>query len=104
MKQTVTFYIFECAFANLDMVNQFSRDGLRALFNWFEDYDTDLASCDQPETELDVISICCEFTEYEDLAEFQDNYGTEDYPDIKSIQNHTTVIEVNDESFIIANF
>ena len=113
MKQSITFYDFERAFSDMGRQDQFTYEGKRALFEWFEDYDSDLASCGQPETELYVIALCCEFTEYENLAEFQDNYGAEDYPDIESIQEYTTVIFADhytptkcdhEFSFIIADF
>jgi len=66
---------------------KFSYDGLRALFSYLEDLDE---QCDT-ETELDVIAICCDFTEYEDLEEIQGNYN--DIESIENLQDHTTVIE-----------
>ncbi len=87
MKQTVSEYDFTEAFRTCRPDN-FSYAGLKALFEHFEQYEDDC----QTEIELDVIAICCEFTEYKNLAEFQDNYGKEDYPDIESVQDYTTVI------------
>jgi len=50
---------------------------------------------------LDVIAICCEFTEYADLAEVQ-----ESYPDIESmddLRDNTIVIEF-DSGIIIQDY
>ncbi len=53
--------------------------------------------------ELDVISLCCDFTEYKNLKEFQEGYGAEDYESIEDIEDSTAVIMIDDESFIIEN-
>ena len=59
MKQTITFSDFEAAFQDMGRRDNFSFAGLRVLFDWFEMLDDDC----QTETELDVIAICCEFSE-----------------------------------------
>ena len=100
MKQTINLYQFRDAFRDYNRQDNFSYEGLESLFNWFEELDSD---CDT-ETELDVIAICCEFTEYENLEEFQDNYSAEDYPDLYSVSNSTTLMPVNNDRFIIQNF
>ena len=53
--------------------------------------------------EFDVIALCCEFAEYNNLEEFQADYS-EDYETIEDIQNATTVIMIDDDSFIIQQF
>ena len=55
------------------------------------------------EIELDVIALCCEYAEYDSLAEFREDYG-EDYNTMQDIEYHTTVIMIDDESFIIQQF
>ena len=100
MKQTISFTQFLAAFNAVNRTEQFTYAGLRALYDWLEQMDEDCGT----ETELDVISLCCEFSEYEDLKEFHRNYDEEDYPDIDTIRDHTQVIEIDDESFIIQDF
>ncbi|MHA1146457.1 MAG: hypothetical protein ACTSRW_17095 [Candidatus Helarchaeota archaeon] len=99
MKTTVSLYDFRDAFASHDRDN-FSYEGLEALYNWIKDVNE---SCGT-ETELDVIGLCCEFTEYENLAEFQQDYNKEDYETIDDIRYATTVIMIDDERFIVQNF
>jgi len=57
--------------------------------------------------ELDVIGICCDFTEYDSIEEFKNDYSYtigEDIDDIEDIRDYTTVIPIDDKSFIIQNF
>jgi hypothetical protein len=46
----------------------------------------------------------CEYSEYENLKEFQNDYGDE-YESLDDIENDTTLIKIEDEEgFIIQNF
>ena len=100
MKQTVNFNDFTDAFKGHGRENQFTYDGLRALFDYLEGLEE--SGCD--EIELNVIALCCEYTEYENLAEFQNDYNITDYETIEDVENETTVIRVDDERFIIQSF
>ena len=71
MKQSINMYQFERAFNNMDRGEQFSYDGLKALYEYLVEYEEDTGT----EVELEVIDICCEYEEYDDLKEFQANYG-----------------------------
>jgi hypothetical protein len=98
MKQTINEYDFRRAFEQL-RPDQFSYQGLGALFDYFEELEDGIGE----EIELDVIGICCEYTEYEELSEFQEEYGKE-YKTIEDIEDRTTVIPVFGDSFIIQQF
>ena len=89
MKQTVSKSDFRDAFEAIRPKN-FTYDGLEALFNYLEEIDRE----SQAEMEFDVIAICCEFMEYKNLAEYNENYS--DYPaeSIADIEKHTTVISI----------
>ena len=39
MKQTINFSQFHDAFRNMDRLDNFSYQGLRVLYDWFDDYD-----------------------------------------------------------------
>lgn len=58
MKTTVDFNDFRHAF-NAIRPNNFSREGLEQLFDYFESYEQDTGE----EIELDVIAICCDYVE-----------------------------------------
>ena len=98
MKQTINQYDFTEAFRKIRPDN-FSYEGLIALYDYLESLESDIGE----EFELDVIAFCCEYSEYKNLKEFQDNYGDE-YETIEDVENETTVILIDDESFIIQNF
>jgi len=96
MEQTLTFSQFDAAFHNMGRGDQFTYAGKRALFDYLEEIG--------PDMELDVIALCCEFAEYADLEEFQQDHGEEDYPDIAAIREATTVFMVSADSFIVQQF
>jgi hypothetical protein len=82
MKQTVTEYDFVNAFDQYNRSENFSRQGRHALFEWLSELEEDMGE----EIELDVIGICCAFTEYESIGEFNEAYGTE-YEDWDEVSN-----------------
>ena len=99
MKTSVSVYQFRDAFQKMDRYNHFSYEGYEALFDWLEDLDEDTGQ----ETELDVIALCCDFSEYEDLEELQNNYR--DIESMEDLKDHTTVIPIdNTDRLIIQNF
>ena len=53
--------------------------------------------------ELDVIELCCDFTEYDNLEEFNKYYNRE-YENIDDIVDDTILIRVDNTKFIIQNF
>ena len=99
MIRTINEYDFIDAFKKMGREDNFSYDGLVALYEELEMVENDIGK----PIELDVITLCCEFAEYDNLEEFQADYGDE-YETIEDIQNATTVIMIDDDSFIIQQF
>jgi hypothetical protein len=99
MIQTITKSDFTTAFHKAGRGNNFTYEGLSALYDYLEQYEEDT----NEQIELDVIAICCDYNEYEDLAEFQEDYG-EDYQTIEQIEHATQVIMIDDNSFILQAF
>ena len=60
MKMTINFSDFCDAFFNSGRKDQFSYYGKKALFEYIESVEQDTGD----ETELDIVSLCCEFTEF----------------------------------------
>ena len=79
--------------------NNFTYDGLNALWSWFEEMEEAIGE----EYELDVIGICCEFTEYEDLDEINEVYSDHNFENIEQLTEYTPVI-ISKSSIIIADF
>lgn len=83
--------------------DNFSYEGLHALFDYFEDLSHDIG---QP-IEFDPIAICCDYTEYESFKQFQEVYGIENYSNdemINYIEDNSEVINVDNGNIIIRNF
>ena len=99
MIQTITKSDFTSAFHRMGRGNNFTYEGLSALYDYLEQYEEDTGE----QIELDAIALCCEYSEYESLEEFQEDYS-EDYESIEDIESDTTVIPIDDDGFIIQQF
>ena len=99
MKQSVNMYDFEREFKRFER-NNFSYDGLKALFGYLEEYEEGTGE----EIELDVIALCCEYMEYDSLNEYNRDYDTK-YSEIDAIQDDTTLIKIDGgDGFIIQQY
>ena len=69
MKQTVNVYQFRDAFRSIRPDN-FSYEGLATLWDYLDEYEQSTGE----ELELDVIAICCDFSEdrWETIAKYYD--------------------------------
>ena len=99
MKTNVNFGKFRRWFEQ-NRPNNFSRAGLLSLFDYLEQYEEDCGT----EIEFDPIALCCDYTEYENIEEFWQDYDKEDYPDTDAIMDFTVVIDCGQESFIMEAF
>jgi len=113
MKEQVSFCDFTDRFRSHDRQDQFSYEGKKALFDYLEEIEEE---CDI-EIELDVIALCCDYSEYDsavdcindrgydcDYKEAQDDDedGHEEYA-LSWLQDQTQVIE-HDKGIIIPDF
>lgn len=96
MKQTITRGDFHDAFEKMGRKDNFSYDGLDALFEYLEDY-----------MELDVIALCCDFFEYDTALEAAKESGYDGAEDndeaLEWLQSETIVIDF-ETGIIIQNF
>lgn len=103
-------YAFEREFANHGRDNQFSYEALGVLFDYFDEFD--------PDMELDVIAICCEYTE-DSIESIARSYSInmndadpedDDYEEqckeivLNYLNDHTSVIGETDSGIVYANF
>lgn len=99
MKQTVYKSTFMDAFQSVRPGN-FSYGGLEVLFDYFEELEESTGE----EIELDVIAICCEYSELTH-EEVRSNYNLDEDDDvIDYLESNTQVIEVDDNTVIIQDF
>lgn len=64
---------FVDSFRDMGRIDQFSYDGLQALYGYLEEYEADTGAA----LELDVVSLCCEYCEYPDALAAASEYGFE---------------------------
>ncbi len=105
IKQYVIFNQFLDAFNDKDRNDNFSYRGLKALYEWIEQFDDDCGT----DTELDVIALCCEFSElsYDEVASQYDIEFDIDSrnDDIESyLSERTSWMQVDSETLIIQDF
>lgn len=107
MKQTINSYSFIQAFKDAGRETQFSYGALNALFDYFEQYEQDTGE----QLELDVVSICCEYTEesFRDIANayFIDSDGdSEDLQDAvrEYLEDNTTIVSEDRGVFVYRQF
>ena len=97
MKQTIRENEFVHAILG-DDYNNMSYEGALALFEYIEEYEDQTGE----ETELDVVAIRCEWTEYENIEEVSKDYDIDNLDDLR---DNTSVIEVpNSDRLIIQEF
>ena len=98
MKQEIYFNDFCDAFRTMNLDNNFTYKGKKALFDYLEEYEESTGES----VNFDIIALCCEYTEYENLKELQANYT--DIESMEDLENNTTVIKIDDDAFIIQNY
>ena len=94
MKDTITENTFTDAMTQKGF--GFSYEGSKSLFEYLTQLEDDC----ETQLEFDPIAFRCEYDEYENLKEVQENY--QDIKSLDDLRNNTTVIEIpNSEKLII---
>lgn len=114
-------YQLEQLFRECGRENHFSYEGFDALYDYLDEYSDGVGE----DFKVDVIAICCDFTEYESWENLYNNYSysynnkSETFEELEEngglddfkewVQNRTTVIEVTNYKndivgIIIQNF
>lgn len=106
MKTSINKYDFRDAFKAAGRENNFSYDGLGVLFDYFEEYEESTGE----EIELDVVAICCEYSE-DYCSDIADNYNIDISDCIDEVttvetvmaylQDHTSVAGVTEDGTIV---
>jgi hypothetical protein len=95
MKISINKSEFRDEFARRGRKDQFSYEALGLLFDYFED-------C-EPDYELDVIAICCEFVEMSD-AEAREQYDIQQQTVDGMLVENTNYIGATDVGHVFAQF
>ena len=102
MKATVNKNDFRNAFKQANRENQFTSYALGKLFDYLEDYEEQTSE----EVELDVISLCCEYSEFESFEELQQNYNVpEDFEKAREyLEERTQLICFEEDCILIQSY
>ena len=102
IKEEVTLSYFMDRF-NEVRPNNFSYGGLETLYNYLWDLSEDIGE----DMELDVIAVCCDYTEYDNEEELIEDYShiiptyTDKSNCLDLLREYTTVLEIVDSPAII---
>jgi hypothetical protein len=105
MIQTVNFSEFDSAFRACNRSDQFSYQGLNALYDYLEETD--------PDYDLDVIALCCDYSEdtWQSIAqqyniEYDENENEDEGREavLTYLRENTSLIAELGRSFLYANF
>ena len=104
MQTTIDIYDFRKAFEYAGRENNFSYEGLGILFDYLEQYEVDTGEA----VELDVIALCCDFSEM-DEQEVRDTYNIDDDVEVDDFLNDNTMVcgeyeAENTKHFVFASF
>jgi hypothetical protein len=105
MIQQVTWFDFVDAFKKSDTYkDNFSYDGLKALYDYLEQLEEDTGK----PIEFDMVALCCDYTEYENIEAISLQYDAMADMDEKEarryLEDRTTVIDCDNGHIIIQNF
>lgn len=98
MKQTIDFNDFRQAFESYGRGDQFTYEGLQTLFEMLEEYEQDTGE----EIELDVIALCCDYSEYDSFEELTESYDCIETEE--DIADYTWYAKTETNGYIIQNF
>ena len=94
MKQTIDIYRFREAFQQMGRGKQFSYEAIGMIYEHYDEF---------PEMELDIIAICCEWSEYDwnELVNCYDHLSTMTKSEgLEWMQDNTVIFEVKDKDYI----
>jgi type I site-specific restriction endonuclease len=98
MIKTISREDFIRAFKDYNREDNFSLKGLNKLYDYIVELE---AECEQ-ETELDVIDLCCSYTE-DSIKNTLKNYS-DTIESIADLENKTLVVYKDDENILFRNF
>ena len=102
MVKEVNVYEFVDEFKKRDRMKGWTHEGLTALYNYLEELWEHGGAFGHRYT-LDVIALDCEFTQHDSFDDVNKLYDNK-FSSIDKLEEETTVIRVDNESIIIADF
>lgn len=103
--EDVSAYFFVKKLCEYDRANQFSLEACDAIIEYMDEID--------PDYELDIIEMCCTWTEYNDIDDLKQNFpdvleeSEEDDDDdfLENLKDRTIVLETHPRHhFVVENY
>lgn len=99
MKKVLTFCEFCDEFRGTQYENNFSYEGKEALYNYLTDLEEETGT----DYNCDIVSLCCDFTEFDDFEDLKAQYNN--IKTMEDLEDNTQVIYIPDTTrFIIQNY
>lgn len=86
-------------FRHFERGEQFSREAFAALYAYLDELSDDIGE----DIHLDVIGICCEWSEYDSVEEACAEYG-ENFETLDDLSDHTHVLMLDSGGVVIRDF
>ena len=102
IKQEITQWEFVDRFKK-SAPDNFTNRGLETLYLYLYELSEEIGE----DIELDIIAICCEYAEYDNLEELMEDYGqiiptyTDKSRTLETLKEYTNVIEIHDSTGLI---
>jgi len=102
MHRSINEHDFRQAFQDYGRIDNFTYDGLTALFDHLEEYEEATGES----IELDVIALCCEYDE--DTLENFNSYYEQEFEDLQDaaewLAEQNRLVGVTDETIVYQSF
>lgn len=95
--KTLDQFDFDNEFERMGRGTQFTTEALTALYDFYNEHSDNVG---EP-WELDVIAVCCDWTEYDNMEDALRAYNLDDENDL---YDHTTVIELSYGTVLLMNY
>tara|TARA_R100000808_G_C2074647_1_gene100811 strand:- start:91 stop:447 length:357 start_codon:yes stop_codon:yes gene_type:complete len=88
----------EAMFKECGRENSFTRVGMQALFEHLEELSEEMGE----DIKIDVIALCCEFAEYDDIDDYNGQNGTEyaSWDEAEENENDVHVVQFDRQVFV----
>ena len=86
-------------FRHFERGEQFSRQGFDALFEYLDEFSEDIGE----DIQLDVIALCCEWSEYASSKEACDQYS-DDIQTLDDLNDHTLILFLDNGGLMVRDF
>jgi len=86
----------ERMFKDMGREEQFSQVGIVALFEHLEELSEDIGE----DIQIDVVALCCEWSEYDDITDYNEQNGTEYASWDEAYEDDVAVVQFDRQVFV----